>query len=109
MNSITIYGLVSSEPSYRGGSRTRTLDFIVSVKRPSRRPGGAGADFIPVRAWNVLADDLKGMSYGDRVLVQGRLRIDKEAGCSVSAHDVWLPDYDEDTHGGREPAAKGVS
>lgn len=98
MNTITIYGKIASNPEYKEGSRTRTLDFIVAVKRPSRRPGGAGADFIPVRCWNVLADDLRKRkaAYGDLMLIQGRLRVEKGGAASVSAHDAWLPDDEED-------------
>lgn len=100
MNSLSVYGKIASQPQYRAGGRTRTLDFIVAVVRPSKREGGSGADFIPVRCWNQLADDLKDVEYGDRVLVNGRLRIDQKTGTTLSAHDAWLPDYEEDTHGG---------
>jgi len=103
VNAITIYGKISSEPVYAAkGARTKTLDFIVAVKRHSKKPGGAGADFIPVRIWGALADDVKDVEYGDRILIHGRLRVERDGTCVVSAHDAWLPDYEEDTHGGRK-------
>jgi single-stranded DNA-binding protein len=91
MNSVTIYGSVVGDPLYTSGSRARTLDLTVAVQRPSKRQGGSGADFVPVRLWNTLADDLKGrLAQGDHVLAQGRLRIEKNGTALVSAHDAWI-------------------
>lgn len=105
MNSITLYGKITATPLYKGEGRTRTLDFMVAVTRPSRRPGGSGVDFIPVRCWNLLADELKDVEYGDRVIVSGRLQTNQGGAFNVSAHDAWLPEYED----GRKPTPKRPS
>ena len=90
MNSVTIYGVIASDPLYASGSRTRTLDVTVAVERPSRKQGGSGADFVPVRLWNATADSMRKVSRGDTILVQGRLRVERGGDCVVSGHDAWL-------------------
>jgi single-strand DNA-binding protein len=70
MNSVRLEGTLATTVEARVYDERRRASFLLHVGRPERR----GADFLPVVAWNAVADACDRLTKGDRVALEGALR-----------------------------------
>jgi single-strand DNA-binding protein len=74
MNKVILIGNVTAKPEGREAGEHRLATFTLAVDRTRK---DAGADFIPVQAWNKVADVATGhLEKGRQIAVDGRVRID---------------------------------
>lgn len=77
VNQVTLVGRLANEPTLKsfGEDKTRA-HFMLAVPRPSRGgvQGKRGSDFVPVSAWRALAKQAEGLSKGDGLRLEGRVR-----------------------------------
>lgn len=74
MNNVILLGRLVEDPEVRyTQSGTAVVNFTMAVDRPGK---DKGTDFIPVVAWNKLAEIIgNNLSKGRRTLIEGNLRV----------------------------------
>lgn len=90
MNNVTLIGNISTDLFPRETANgTKTIWFKLAVDREGK---DAGADFVPVKAWNGTATACENwLTKGDRVAITGRIstsRKDNEDGSFVDFFEV---------------------
>jgi single-stranded DNA-binding protein len=70
MNSVRLGGSIATAVSLRQYDDRRRATFLLRVERAK----GRGVDFVPVVAWNAVADGCEPLGKGDRVAVAGEIR-----------------------------------
>ena len=70
VNSVRLSGSLATDVDARGYDDRRRASFLLRVEREETR----GVDFLPVVAWNIVADSCDGIAKGDRVELDGALR-----------------------------------
>lgn len=73
MNHVTLLGRLASDPEVR---YTNSGKAVASFSLAVSRRGSEAADFIPVVAWEKLAEIIgNNLAKGRRALIEGRLQI----------------------------------
>ena len=74
MNNVILLGRLVEDPEVRyTQSGTAVVNFTMAVDRPGK---DKGTDFIPIVAWNKLAEIIgNNLSKGRRTLIEGNLRV----------------------------------
>ena len=74
MNNVILLGRLVEDPEVRyTQSGTAVVNFTMAVDRPGK---DKGTDFIPIAAWNKLAEIIgNNLSKGRRTLIEGNLRV----------------------------------
>ncbi|TWH49616.1 single-stranded DNA-binding protein [Sporomusa sp. KB1] len=77
MNKVILVGRLAQDPEVRyTASGKAVASFNLAVNRFSSGQGQNNADFIPIVAWEKLAETCgNNISKGQRILVEGRLQI----------------------------------
>jgi single stranded DNA-binding protein (ssb) len=79
MNKIILTGRLCKDPEVRytqSGKAVASFTLAVNRHGGNRHDGGNDADFIPIVAWEKLAETCgNNLTKGQRVLVEGRLQI----------------------------------
>ena len=70
MNSVRLGGSVATDVTVRHYDDRRRATFLLRVERAE----GRGVDFVPVVAWNAIADGCEQLGKGDRAAVAGEVR-----------------------------------
>ncbi|EFN50904.1 hypothetical protein CHLNCDRAFT_55453 [Chlorella variabilis] len=75
-NTVRLIGMVGNKRDMRVFERSKLLPFSIGFKTDRRRP--EETDWVNVEAWGPLAERAdQQLQKGDRVAVQGRLKVDK--------------------------------
>lgn len=81
MNNVILIGRLTRDPEikYVGQSNHIKVEFSIAVDRNYiSKDGARGVDFIPIEAWNNLAEFASSFLHkGDRVGIEGRILIEK--------------------------------
>lgn len=78
MNRVVLIGRLTKDPELRftPGSGTAVTTFTLAVDRRQSKNGQREADFIPIVAWNKVAENVANyMSKGKLVGVSGRIQV----------------------------------
>ena len=77
MNKVILVGRLAQDPEVRyTASGKAVTSFNLAVNRFSSGQGQNSADFIPIVAWEKLAEPcVNNITKGQRILVEGRLQI----------------------------------
>jgi single-strand DNA-binding protein len=70
MNSVRLAGSIVTDVSLRHYDDRRRVSFLLRVERAE----GRGVDFVPVVAWNAVADECERLGKGDQATVAGEIR-----------------------------------
>jgi single-strand DNA-binding protein len=70
VNSVHLAGSIATDVSLRHYDDRRRASFLLRVERAE----GRGVDFVPVVAWNAIADGCDGLAKGDAATVDGEIR-----------------------------------
>jgi single-strand DNA-binding protein len=70
MNSVRLGGSIATDVTVRHYDDRRRATFLLRVERAE----GRAADFVPVVAWNAIADGCEQLGKGDRAAVAGEIR-----------------------------------
>jgi single-strand DNA-binding protein len=70
VNSVRLIGSIATDVSLRHYDDRRRASFLLRVERAE----GRGVDFVPVVAWNAVADGCDRLTKGDRATVAGEIR-----------------------------------
>ena len=70
MNSVQLAGSIATDVSLRPYDDRRRVSFLLRVERAE----GRGVDFVPVVAWNAVANGCERLGKGDQARVAGEIR-----------------------------------
>jgi single-strand DNA-binding protein len=70
VNSVRLAGSIATDVTLRHYDERRRVSFLLRVERAE----GRGVDFVPVVAWNAIADGCERLGKGDRAAVAGEIR-----------------------------------
>ena len=70
MNSVRLTGSLATDVDVRHYDDRRRASFLLRVERAGTR----GVDYLPVVAWNAVADGCERLAKGDRVDLAGEVR-----------------------------------
>jgi len=74
MNSVTLIGRLTADPTTYAGEKTESATFRLAVPKP----GTDGADFIDIVCFDMLAATCaEGLTKGREVAVVGKLRLNE--------------------------------
>ncbi|PRW59641.1 chloroplastic-like isoform B [Chlorella sorokiniana] len=86
-NSVRLIGVVGNKKELRVFERSKLLPFSIGVKFDRRRDE---VEWINVEAWGPLAERAEAvLQKGDRVAVQGRLRLNKWEDAAGTKRSSW--------------------
>jgi single-strand DNA-binding protein len=70
VNSVSLIGSIATEVTLRQYDDRRRASFLLRIERAE----GRGVDFVPVVAWNAVADGCDRLAKGDRAAISGEIR-----------------------------------